>query len=378
MNSSGITIKKHHILIIEDDITFANTITEILLLYDFDVTHASTADMAILLINQGTFDLILSDINLPGKNGYNILSLLRENVKTYRTPFIFLSGDDNMRDLRKSMQLGANDYLTKPVKTAELIDSINSKIEVYRNRTELIKKEIAQKAISEMAEHQASKMLQPLESIVNACFFIGTYPHQLNSNDIKDINREIYNYANRSLRNTRNLMLYNFAKQNKLVETDTFSNTLIISDLIQSILLYYNNGIVKTEPISGEDIEIIPLKCAKQQLEYVIFSELIDNAVRYNGGEHPPILSLSPINDDGYIFKITNNIPFAFYIDVNDIGPFRTIRNDQDNNGLGLGLFLVKELCKSLLLNFSLECSNGLFIVTVTKYSTEQLIQGWG
>jgi EAL domain-containing protein (putative c-di-GMP-specific phosphodiesterase class I)/CheY-like chemotaxis protein len=73
-------------------------------------------------------DLIISDIYLPGLNGYEVLEKLSQNPATYHIPFIFLTGEDSRTSFRKGMELGADDYLTKPVKRAELLEAVTNRL----------------------------------------------------------------------------------------------------------------------------------------------------------------------------------------------------------------------------------------------------------
>ena len=73
-------------------------------------------------------DLILSDIMMPGYDGYELKKKIDANKKTKLIPFVFLTAKTDMQDLRLGMNLGADDYLIKPIKTEELIKSIDARL----------------------------------------------------------------------------------------------------------------------------------------------------------------------------------------------------------------------------------------------------------
>ena len=361
------TEQKSKILLIEDDVAFGESLMDIMMLHNLDVVLTKSAEEATEIIENSRFDLIISDIGLPGKSGYDMLSSVRENLKTYQIPFIFLSAYNYPEDQRKGMNLGADDYLTKPVDIADLIQAIDAKIKHSRSNRQLMQNEMVQKAISMVEGKHGDSMLKPLQSIINACFVIETYPHDISGRDIRDLNREIYKSANRSLRNTRNLMLFNMLNNAQTPRLNNFAGDVFISDVVEQILLYYNNGIVTNGTISSDSIEMIPVKYSNQTLFLILFSEIIDNAVRYNSGICTPYVSLKSTDDEGFVFTVTNAAPLSFHFATEDILPFNTIRNEHDNSGLGLGLYLCKTLSELLLINFNAECTDGLFSATITK-----------
>ena len=116
------------ILIIEDDIVLRETTAEILELENYKVVTASNgkrgAEQARIMIP----DLILCDIMMPEMDGYELLKILSEDKKTKRIPFIFMSAKTEMKDVRKGMDLGADDYLTKPISEELLLSAIESRL----------------------------------------------------------------------------------------------------------------------------------------------------------------------------------------------------------------------------------------------------------
>jgi len=80
-------------------------------------------------------DLIVCDIMMPELDGYGVLHLLNKHIKTYGIPFIFLTAKSEKTDLRKGMEMGADDYITKPFEGIELLNAI----EIRLKKIELIK-----------------------------------------------------------------------------------------------------------------------------------------------------------------------------------------------------------------------------------------------
>lgn len=116
------------VLIIEDNNDIRESIVEILQLADFTVHQASNGKMGVELALAHKPDVILCDIMMPELDGYGVLYMLHKNPETAAIPFIFLTAKAERVDLRKGMEMGADDYLTKPFDDIELLNAIDSRL----------------------------------------------------------------------------------------------------------------------------------------------------------------------------------------------------------------------------------------------------------
>ncbi|ASO06500.1 response regulator [Arenibacter algicola] len=116
------------ILLIEDDTVLRETTAELLELSDFEVRTAADGKNGIQMAKEYMPDVIVCDIMMPEIDGYGVLSTLSQDKHTKSIPFIFLSAKTERKDVRKGMELGADDYLTKPFKETELIGAIESRL----------------------------------------------------------------------------------------------------------------------------------------------------------------------------------------------------------------------------------------------------------
>tara|TARA_R110001583_G_scaffold15501_2_gene63830 strand:- start:9919 stop:10965 length:1047 start_codon:yes stop_codon:yes gene_type:complete len=116
------------ILIIEDDTVLRETTAEILELENYKVVSASNGNRGVEQAKIILPDLILCDIMMPEMDGYELLKNLSKNEKTKRIPFIFMSAKTEVKDVRKGMDLGADDYLTKPISEELLLSAIESRL----------------------------------------------------------------------------------------------------------------------------------------------------------------------------------------------------------------------------------------------------------
>jgi two-component system, OmpR family, alkaline phosphatase synthesis response regulator PhoP len=117
------------ILIIEDETQIRNNLKQILELSDYKVLTAANGRIGIETAKNQLPDLILCDIMLPELDGYGVLSSLREDKATALIPVIFLTAKAERLEQRLGMELGADDYLTKPFDTSELLQAIATRLE---------------------------------------------------------------------------------------------------------------------------------------------------------------------------------------------------------------------------------------------------------
>ena len=108
------------ILLIEDNPDVRENTSEILSLANYKVTVAENGKIGVELAQQDRPDLIICDIMMPELDGYGVLHILSKKPETANIPFIFLTAKTEKGDIRKGMNLGADDYLTKPFDDTEL------------------------------------------------------------------------------------------------------------------------------------------------------------------------------------------------------------------------------------------------------------------
>lgn len=119
------------ILVIEDEELIRDNIVELLETENFEVFTAENGKIGLQLAIQHQPDLILCDVRMPEIDGYGVITALQNNPITATIPFIFLTANADVGDLRKGMQLGADDYLTKPCTPTELLKAIVIRLEKH-------------------------------------------------------------------------------------------------------------------------------------------------------------------------------------------------------------------------------------------------------
>lgn len=117
------------ILVIEDEPEMRRNLTTILRLEKFHPLAAENGRVGVELATKEKPDLILCDVMMPELDGHGVLQALRGNPDTASIPFVFLTAKGEKIDVRSGMNLGADDYLTKPVAKADLLNAVRSRLQ---------------------------------------------------------------------------------------------------------------------------------------------------------------------------------------------------------------------------------------------------------
>lgn len=174
------------ILLIEDEQDVRETTAEILELANFEVITAENGKIGVDLAREKKPDLIICDIMMPVMDGYEVLYMLGKNPATSTIPFIFLSAKSEKGDVRHGMNLGADDYLTKPFEEMELLNAVDTRIakkEVFQSAYQptpddldnFINHARGAAKLKELSENRASKVFVKKQTL----FHEGEHPYFL-------------------------------------------------------------------------------------------------------------------------------------------------------------------------------------------------------
>lgn len=171
------------ILLIEDNKDVRENTAEILELANYNVLTAENGKVGVAMALAENPDLIICDIMMPILDGHGVLHLLSRDERTSGIPFIFLTAKAERSDFRKGMEMGADDYLTKPFDDIELLNAIESRLK----KNEILKKEFSKgidginefindakgiESLKKLSEHRISRNYKKKEDIYTE----GNYP----------------------------------------------------------------------------------------------------------------------------------------------------------------------------------------------------------
>ena len=126
MSDSEPTGKGKSILIAEDEPNIVESLTFLLEREGYAVSAVADGDTALRILQQAPPDLLILDVMLPGRNGFEILKTVRSNGSLSELPVAVLTAKGQEKDRKTALDLGANIFITKPFSNQELVDQINS------------------------------------------------------------------------------------------------------------------------------------------------------------------------------------------------------------------------------------------------------------
>lgn len=196
-----------HILAIEDDHDIRENIEELLILEGLDVHAADNGRTGLELAQKFLPDLIICDVMMPDMDGFEVLTALRQDERTATIPVIMLTAKANRSDIRHGMELGADDYLTKPFTPAELlraIDTQRSKKVALQERAEA-QLSALRSNITRSLPHELNT---PLNGILSTCsLLIGDY-QDMEEEEVKEMLEAIYTSGKRLHKLIKSFLLY--------------------------------------------------------------------------------------------------------------------------------------------------------------------------
>jgi len=324
------------ILVVEDTQVIREEIRDILTMENFKVFEASDGIEGLESVKQAMPDLIISDISMPKLDGYEFLMELKKHVKTENIPFIFLSAKADLRDIRKGMNMGAEDYLTKPLSPDDLIIAVNKKLELrwkIENKLNKFKTQITQ-----FLPHE---LITPLNGILGLSEYLSE-KIEIPADELRIISASIHSCGERLNRLIENYLLYSslVIESNSFLRKKGFNDTSII-ETKDTILLITNNIAENRLDDLTLKLENVNLKFSKYLFTKIV-DELIGNAVKFSTSGSKIVIS-SKINQNKYNLKIDNYGIGISYDQIEEIGAFMQFnRNVHEQQGMGLGLEIVK------------------------------------
>lgn len=152
------------ILLIEDNNEVRENTAEILELANYKVLQAQNGKAGIEIATTQPIDLIICDIMMPVLDGYGVIHLISKNPKTASIPFIFLTAKSERGDFRKGMEMGADDYITKPFDDIELLKAVEGRLK----KSEALKKDYTRDEAGINTFLDEAKSIQELKNLSDA------------------------------------------------------------------------------------------------------------------------------------------------------------------------------------------------------------------
>jgi two-component system, sensor histidine kinase and response regulator len=342
------------ILVIEDDLQILNNIQEILLLEDFDVLIAQNGAIGVQLAKTRQPDLVICDVMMPELDGFSVLKTLRQNSLTATIPIIFLTAKAARNDMRVGMELGADDYLTKPFTVQELLKAISTRLE----KQEIIKQENAAKLDSlrwNIASFIPHELLTPLHGILGVSDLLLNCYETMSVSEVVDSIRVIQVSGTRLNRLVRNFMLYTELEANA-INKPKWKDQLECTDVKYIIGLAarrYAKELNREQDLEI-DVEDATVNISGKYFTKVV-EELVENAFKFSESG-TPVRLFSEVDSQFFKLCISDRGRGMTIEQIANIGAYMQFeRKHYEQQGNGLGLILAKRIVELYGGEFSVE-----------------------
>ncbi|MBX2930920.1 MAG: response regulator [Chitinophagaceae bacterium] len=335
------------ILVIEDEGNIRENIQELLEAKGYLVHSSPNGKQGILDAIDFRPHLILCDIMMPKMDGFKVLEYIRKTSVVQNVPFIFLTAKIDRTDIRQEMELGADDYLTKPFSSKDLIASIETRLKKQQKIIDEYSKVKHELDTTVFATYY-HEFNTPLHGIIGGINLLLNARESFNDTQVQELLYSILKSGLRLNHSLANLMLYEEIKRAE-VHTELLSmfnsgNTSgnwasRIQTEIEAIAKeVYNRPDDLIFNMQSIDVHISP--------EYLlrIIVELTDNAFKFST-KGQQVTVTGKVANYNYIIEVKDEGKGFVIKDTETITPFKQFnRSKFEQQGLGIGLYLVKKL----------------------------------
>ncbi len=334
------------VLVIEDDKNIRGDILELLEGEGFGASGAGNGLAGVAAARADLPDLILCDIMMPGLDGFGVLDELSQDPVTATIPFIFLTAMADKSDVRRGMELGADDYLTKPVGQAELLKAIEARL---AKRAALDTK--FQKKLQDLRDTLAFSLPHefrtPLTGILTGAEILRDHS-AIEPSEIHQMAKMIHVSATRLNRLVMNYLLYAelelAMRDPEKVQALRQIRTDDAGAVIERAALQRAKAAVREADLK---LELLTASVCIAQIHLGrVAEELLDNAFKYSKAGTPVYVTSKP-DLSKFALSVTDHGRGMTAAQIADVGAYTQFeRKIHEQQGSGLGLAIARRLAE--------------------------------
>lgn len=344
------------VLVIDDSPDVSQLVGETLQVNGYDVFVADDGLAGVELAQRHLPDLILCDVNMPQLDGYATLTALRQNSSTATIPFIFLTGATEKTNIRQGMELGADDYLTKPFSISELLAAVKARLDKQAAVTKQAEKKLEELRgnISLALPHE---LLTPLTGILGFSSLLEENYDRISPPELFELATSLHESALRLQRIIENFLLYSqielvAADMGKVASLQTGEFPLSKESILE-VAQRIARKAGREEDLSVQ-LEDAALPIAPDKLQKAV-GELLDNAFKFSRPGDAVTLATF-VTDRNFTLSVTDHGRGMTPEQIARIGAHMQFeRKFYEQQGSGLGLIIAKRLTELHGGSFSIE-----------------------
>lgn len=340
-------MSQRKILVIEDIAYLRNDVLEMLRYEGYDVAGAENGTVGIKVVQEFMPDLIVCDIMMPGPDGYEVLETLRADPATRTIPFIFLTAKTDRLDVRRGMALGANDYITKPFYSNELLDTIKARLSEHDEYERIATKKVTQVTES-IATSLPHELRTPLNTVIGFSDMLIAEHATIQPEQILDWAKFINDAGIRLYRLVENYLAY--VRVEATLRTPDYlqksrqKRTVRPNEVIefQALNIAQLQKRVPDLKLMLEGASIVAI--AEEDLTTLV-SELVDNAFKFSKEKGGEVLVKTAQEQGYFTMTIVDQGHGMKTEDIKNVGTYIQFeRFFYEQQGVGLGLTICQRL----------------------------------
>ncbi|MGB3404405.1 MAG: hybrid sensor histidine kinase/response regulator [Microcoleaceae cyanobacterium] len=337
------------ILVIEDELDVREIILDILYEEGYIAQGAENGEVGLKLALEIIPDLIICDVMMPKMDGHEVLKKTRENSKTATIPFVFLTAKATREDLRQGMNLGADDYLTKPFRRDELLNTILS-----RMKKQAIVEQKTQEKLEELRGNITlslpHQLRTPLNGIMGLSQLLIEDFQEMEVDEIEESLVDINTSANRLYKLVSNFLLYadleileHYPERIKSFLEGSIDNQ---NEIIQNITRQLLEANAERQSDIILKIDNDQTMRLSEKIFRKIVEELLENALKFSN-IGTPIEIKTYKYQQSYYLELSDRGQGMTAEKIANLGIYQKFdRSRYEQQGLGLGLVIVQRLVK--------------------------------
>jgi two-component system sensor histidine kinase/response regulator len=335
------------VLLIDDDDMLRDVYAEMLDATGHQAMRAGTGATGIEMIRSTRPDLVICDVNMPGMDGYAVLDAVRADPQIASTPFLFLTGLDARHHFRAAMSLGADDYLSKPVRQEDLVAAVEARLARRAAERRDSERRVAelQRSVTFLLPHE---LRTPLTVILGGSEMLRDLHQEMTPQEIGEMATTISKAAQRLHRMVENYLVHVGMELERLSVADSPARALsgaVSADLVRDVAFAQAR-----EYGRDQDLQVVladaKLPLAEPYARKVV-SELVDNALKFSEAGQPIKVSFTTTAQD-VTLAVADAGRGMTPEQIREVGAFRQFnRAVFEQQGSGLGLTLVRGIIEA-------------------------------
>jgi two-component system, sensor histidine kinase and response regulator len=331
------------ILVIDDDSGLREVIRLSLEHAGFEVVEAENGATGVQLAGSQLPDLILCDVRMEKMDGYRTLAALRQDNATAPIPFILMTGQADTAGMRQGMELGADDYLSKPFTVPQLLAAVNARLKKLQTVREQAERRLAdlRANISLALPHE---LLTPLNGILGFSDILISDHRSLQPEEVVSMAEAIRDSAKRLHRLIENFLIFAQIELLQADHIDLFREGQPLP-LRKSVERVAKVRALQAGRLDDLELDVCDASAAITEDYFTkIVDELLDNAFKFSS-PGSPVSVASSITDGHVVLKIQDRGRGMRPEHVSEIGAYMQFeRKLYEQQGSGLGLTIAKRL----------------------------------